>query len=64
MVKYIKIDVRCQGCRKLIDKPSDADAELMRLGLMIHNNFDCEKLMEERLRENVSDVWEAEDGEL
>lgn len=37
----IKFDVRCLGCGELIRKPSDADMNLFRVGINIHNDQDC-----------------------
>lgn len=49
-MKYIKIDVRCIGCKELIPKPSDADLELWRLGINVHNDVDCVRKAESRLQ--------------
>ena len=56
MPEYITIDVYCKGCRKQILKPSDADMELFRLGIPVHNDRICLDLVEEKYRDSVSDT--------
>jgi len=37
------------GCKKLIEKPSDADMQLFRLGIRVHDNDECVDLVEAAL---------------
>jgi DNA-directed RNA polymerase subunit N (RpoN/RPB10) len=48
-MKEIVVEVRCHGCGKLIAKPSDADMELFRLGVHVHNTQECLDKAERKL---------------
>ena len=59
MAEYITIDVYCKGCKKKIDQPSQADMELFRLGIPVHNiavDPTCLDIVEEKYRDSVSDT--------
>ena len=61
MAEYIKLTVRCQGCDKLIEKPSDADGLLFRNGLNCHNKEECFEKLEARLQATYETIqsWSA-----
>jgi len=50
MATEITLEVRCMGCGELIARPSDADMEMFRLGINIHNNDACAEGAELKLR--------------
>lgn len=52
MVTYIKLDVRCVGCGELIATPSEADIELWRLGINVHQKDTCLAEAERKLGGN------------
>ena len=47
----IEFNVRCLGCEKMIARPSEADMELFRQGLRVHNDNDCREMLAAKLIE-------------
>jgi hypothetical protein len=39
------VEVRCLGCKELIERPSEADMDLFRIGIRIHDRAACFELV-------------------
>jgi len=48
-MEEIVIEVRCHGCDRLIATPAEADMELFRLGIHVHDDRDCRWQLEARI---------------